>query len=215
MSTVNIVIADDHKVVLDGLEAILRTQPDFEVVGRAIHGEQVLALLRSRTVNVVVLDIAMKDGMDGVETARQILDKHTHVSVLMLSMHGEYAYVRNLKDLGVHGYLLKEEEGTELIAAVRALADGREYFSRKVNEISRSMNPSKSTVGEVKFTKREKEVLAGLAQGWENQRIADGMGVEISTVETHLKSIRVKTGIGSGRGLVRFAIDGGFGVRVS
>jgi two-component system nitrate/nitrite response regulator NarL len=208
MSKIQIIIADDHKVVLDGLEAMINTQSDIEVVGRAIQGEQVLSLLRTVPAQVVVLDIGMP-GLDGVETARQILEKHPQVAILILSMHGEHAYVRNLRELGVQGYLLKEEEGTEVLNAIRALADGREYFSRKVIEISRSI---KSThAWEIKFTKRETEVLHGLAHGWENHRIADDMGVEVSTVETHLKSIRVKTSLGSARALVRYAIDNGYG----
>lgn len=211
MNKIHIIIADDHKVVLDGLEAMLGAQPDIEVVGRATHGEQVLSLLRTVAVDVVVLDISMPGRIDGVETARQILETHPHVAILILSMHGEHAYVRNLRDMGVQGYLLKEEEVTEVVAAIKALADGREYFSRKVIEIARSVRNSQATAGEIKFTKRETEVLHGLARGWDNQRIADDMGVEISTIETHLRSVRAKTGLGSGRALVRWTIDQGYG----
>jgi DNA-binding NarL/FixJ family response regulator len=210
MKKISIILADDHKVFLDGLEAMFKVHPDIEIVGTATQGAQVLSLLRTIPTQVVVMDISMP-GKDGVETSRQILEDHPDVAILILSMHGEHAYVKSLREMGVHGYLLKEEDKSELEAAIKALAAGREYFSRKVIEISRSIKTSTAVAEEVKFTKRESEVMNGLSKGWENQKIADAMGVEMSTVETHLKSIRVKTGLGSARALVKYAIDRGFG----
>ena len=210
MKKIRIILADDHLVFLEGLEAVFKIHPDIEVVGRATHGDQVLALLRTVDAQVVVLDIGMP-GKDGVETTKEILKNFPDVAILILSMHGEHAYVRNLRDLGVHGYLLKGEDKSELEAAIKALACGREYFSRKVVEISRSPKPMLDTEEKVNFTKRETEVMHGLAEGWENQKIADAMTVEISTVETHMKSIRAKTGLGSARSLVKYAIDRGYG----
>ena len=207
MKKISIILADDHRVFLEGLEAMFNNHPDIVVVGTATHGDQVLALLRSHPeTQVVVLDIGMP-GMDGVATTRQILQHHRDVAILILSMHGEHAYVRSLRELGVHGYLLKEDDKSELEAAIKALADGREYFSKKVTGIARTIPPVQEPVLVVKFTKRETEVMNGLAEGWDNQRIADEMCVENSTVETHLKSIRVKTGLGSARALVKFAIE--------
>ncbi len=210
MKKINIILADDHRVFLEGLEAVFKIHPDIEVVGTATHGAQVLALLRTIPVEVVVLDIGMP-GMDGVETAKEILKNFPDVAILILSMHGEHAYVKNLRELGVHGYLLKEEDKSELEAAIKALAAGREYFSRKVTEIARTPKPVEVQGEMPKFTRRETEVMNGLAEGWENQKIADAMTVEISTVETHMKSIRAKTGLGSARSLVKYAIDLGFG----
>ncbi len=213
MKKISTILADDHRVFLEGLEAVFRNHPDIEVVGTATSGHQVMALLRTIPTQVVVLDIGMPE-MNGVETTKEILKSFPNTAILILSMHGEHAYVKNLRELGVHGYLLKEEDKSELEAAIKALASGREYFSRKVIEISRSVSPRPEANEDVKFTRRETEVMNGLAEGWENQKIADAMGVEMSTVETHLKSIRVKTSLGSARALVKFAIDRGFGVKV-
>jgi DNA-binding NarL/FixJ family response regulator len=210
MKKIRILLVDDHRVFLDGLEAMFRDHLDIEVVGTATSGKQALAMLKAAQPDVLVLDIGLLD-MSGVDVAKEVLKQFPDVAILVLSMHGEQAYVRNLRDLGVHGYLLKEADKAELEAAIKALGDGREYFSRQVTEIFRTAKTGASTTQEVKFTKREMGVLDGLAQGWENQAIADQMGVEVSTVETHLKSIRVKTGLSSARALVKYAIDAGFG----
>lgn len=210
MKKIRIILADDHLVFLEGLEAVFKIHPNIEVVGRATHGDQVLSLLRTVDAQVVVLDISMP-GKDGVETTKEILKSFPDVAILILSMHGEQAYVRNLRELGVHGYLLKEEDKSELESAVMALACGKEYFSSKVVGIARSPKPALDSEENVKFTKRETEVMNGLAEGWENQKIADAMTVEISTVETHMKSIRAKTGLGSARALVKYAIHKGYG----
>lgn len=210
MKSISVILADDHRVFLEGMEAMFKNHPDIEVVGTATHGEQVLSLLRTVPAQVVVLDIGMP-GMDGVATTRKILAHHRDVAILILSMHGEHAYVRNLREIGVHGYLLKEDDKSELEAAIKALAYGREYFSRKVTEIARAIPPAAGPESDVKFTKRESEVMNGLAEGWDNQRIADEMCVENSTIETHLKKIRFKLDLSSARALVKWAIDHGYG----
>lgn len=214
MKKIRVILADDHKVFLEGLEAILKDHPDIEIVGTAHHGHTVLALLRTTIVDVVLLDISMPE-LDGIETTKIILRDFPDVKILILSMHSDPTYVRNLRDLGVHGYLLKEADRTELEEAIKTLDKGREFFSIKVTQIARSSPKTLGQETDIKFTKRETEVMNGLAEGWENQKIADAMHVEMSTVETHLKSIRAKTGLGSARALVRWAIDHGFGMKVT
>ncbi|MFN8396600.1 MAG: response regulator transcription factor [Bacteroidia bacterium] len=210
MEKIKVILADDHTVVLDGLQAVLRDQPDIEVVGIATHGEQALALLRSTEPDVVVLDISMP-GLNGKDTAREILKKHPKTKVLILSMHAEYSYIRALREMHVHGYLLKGSSSKEVLDAIRSLAEGRDYFSREVNEIYRT-GPKPTSNGEMPhFTKREKEVLSWLAKGLDNPDIADKMCVGLATVESHMRSLRSKINQSGARALVVFAIENGFG----
>jgi DNA-binding NarL/FixJ family response regulator len=209
MEKIKIILADDHKVFLDGLVAVFKDHPSIEIIGIATHGEQALALLRISNPNVIVLDIIMP-GLNGVETAREIIKNHPDVAILILSMNNEYGYIRSLREIGVHGYMLKGADKAELETAIKALADGREYFSREVTEIARNGKSQENGPTAIKFTKRETEVLRGLAKGWDNPEIATDMGVELSTVETHLKSIRTKTALSGARALVKYAIDNGY-----
>lgn len=210
MEKIKVILADDHTVVLDGLQAVLREQSDIEVVGIATHGEQALALLRSSEPDVVVLDISMP-GLNGKDTARDILKKHPKTKVLILSMHSEYSFIRALREMQVHGYLLKGSSSKELLDAIRSLAAGRDYFSREVNDIYRNGPKSESSGVMPHFTKREKEVLGWLAKGLDNPDIADKMCVGLATVESHMRSLRSKVNQSGARALVVFAIENGFG----
>lgn len=209
MEKIKVVLADDHKVFLDGLESIFRGHEEIEVVGLATHGQQVLSLVRSCQPQVVVLDIGMP-GLDGVEATRRIIQEFPSVSILILSVNGEIAYIRKLKEMGVHGYLLKETDKWELERAVKILSSGGMYFSAAVREIESLAKTRSGEAQPVEFTKKEKLVLGGLAKGWGNEEIANDLAVQVSTIETHLKNIREKTGISGQRALVKYAIEGGY-----
>lgn len=210
MKKIKVIFVDDHPIILKGLDAVFKNDDEIEVLGFATRGEEALSLLRVMNPDVVVLDISMP-GIGGVETTKQILNLYPEISILIFSMHGEYSFVKLIRELGVHGFILKDSGFLELKNAIKTLAEGREYFSREVNLIARSASRSQSNATEIKFTKRETEVLNGLAHGWDNTEIADRIIANVATVESHLKSIRAKTGLSSARALVRFAIENGFG----
>lgn len=210
MNKIKVLLADDHKVFLDGLESVLCIEPEFEIVGVATHEKQVMGFLRSTTPHVLVLDISMP-GVDGIEIAQQVLKQYPDIAILMLSFSAEASHILKLREMGVQGYLIKSSDSSEVKAAIRALANGQEYFSREVLEIARASRQKVTAPSPLQFTKKEEEVLDGLAEGWDNHKIADEMTVEMSTVDTHLKNIRHKLEIGSARALVKYAIENGYG----
>jgi two-component system, NarL family, nitrate/nitrite response regulator NarL len=210
MNKIKVLLADDHKVFLDGLESVLALEPEFEIVGVATHDKQVMGILRSSTPNVMVLDISMP-GVDGIEIAQQVLRQYPDVAILMLSFSAEASHIIKLREMGVQGYLIKSSDSSEVKKAIRTLANGQEFFSSEVLAIARAGRNKATITSPLQFTRKEEEVLDGLAEGWDNHKIADEMTVEMSTVETHLKNIRHKTEIGSARALVKFAIDNGYG----
>jgi DNA-binding NarL/FixJ family response regulator len=210
MNRIKIILADDHKVFLDGLESVFQGEQEFEIVGVATHDKQVMGILRSTQPDVLVLDISMP-GVDGIEVARQVMEQYPNVAIMMLSFSAEPSHILKLREMGIQGYLIKSSDSSEVKLAIRTLANGQEYFSREVLEIARAGKQRKQEPLSLKFTKKEEDVLDGLAEGLDNQQIADQMQVEISTVETHLKNIRTKSGLPGARALVRFAMLNNYG----
>jgi two-component system, NarL family, response regulator NreC len=212
------VIVDDHNVVRSGLRLLL-TQEGIEVVGEASNGEESLRVLDElylaspdRPPHVVVMDLMMK-GIGGVEATRRIKDERPDLSVLILTMNEDRAYLREAFAAGASGYVLKEAVDVELIGAVRAVAAGGRYLHPSLGaELIRAEEEAKrgpKTPQGVPLSAREVDVLRLVASGYTNQEIADELFVSVRTVETHKTHIIQKTGLRARSDLTRFATDSG------
>ncbi|MGW6897616.1 response regulator [Streptomyces sp. NPDC054919] len=196
---VRILLCDDHAVVRAGLLALLGSEPDIEVVGEAGSGEEAVVLAARLTPDVVLMDLQLGEGIDGVEATRRIAV--TGVHVLVLTTYDTDADITRAIEAGATGYLLKAERPEELFAAIRSAAQGRTTLSPPV--ASRVMARMRSPLPTL--TNRERDILGQLSQGLGNRDIARALFISEATVKTHLGRIYDKLGVDTRAGAVSVA----------
>ncbi|MFE6618126.1 response regulator [Streptomyces sp. NPDC057740] len=199
---VRILVCDDHAVVRAGLLALLDSAPDIEVVGEAGTGEEALALAAKLTPDVVLMDLQLGEGIDGVETTRRLTaapGSRTHV--LVLTTYDTDADITRAIQAGATGYLLKAERPDELFAAIHAAAEGRTALSAPVaGRVMAGLRRPRPAL-----TDRERDILAQLARGIGNRDIARALYISEATVKTHLRRIYDKLGVDTRAGAVAVA----------
>ncbi|MEU0988966.1 response regulator transcription factor [Streptomyces sp. NPDC005953] len=200
MTAVRILLCDDHAVVRAGLLALLGSEPDIEVVGEAGSGEEAVALAAKLEPDVVLMDLQLGAGIDGVEATRLIASPTVHV--LVLTTYDTDADITRAIGAGATGYLLKAERPEELFAAIRAAAQGRTTLSAPV--ASRVMDRMRGT-GSPQLTERERDILGQLGRGLGNREIARALFISEATVKTHLGRIYAKLGVDTRAGAVSVA----------
>ncbi|MET9114767.1 response regulator transcription factor [Streptomyces longwoodensis] len=199
---VRILVCDDHAVVRAGLLALLDSAPGIEVVGEAGTGEEALALSAKLSPDVVLMDLQLGEGIDGVETTRRLTAAPgTSPHVLVLTTYDTDADVTRAVEAGATGYLLKAERPEELFAAIRSAAQGRPALSAPVaGRVMAGLRGSR-----VSLTGRERDILAQLARGLGNRDIARALFISEATVKTHLRRIYDKLGVDNRAGAVAVA----------
>ncbi|MEU1202562.1 response regulator transcription factor [Streptomyces sp. NPDC005813] len=199
---VRILLCDDHAVVRAGLLALLGSAPDIEVVGEAGTGEEALALTTKLDPDVVLMDLQLGDGIDGVETTRRLTAAPgDRPHVLVLTTYDTDADITRAIEAGATGYLLKAERPEELFAAIHAAAQGRTTLSAPVaSRVMANMRSPRPTL-----TDRERDILTQLAQGLGNREIAKALFISEATVKTHLGRIYDKLGVDTRAGAVAVA----------
>lgn len=189
---IKVLIADDHRLFIDGLKAMLEGSPEIEVVGEAMNGKEVLALCAQNTVDMVIMDISMP-GMDGIEATKQLVKSQPQIKILCLSMHNDRNFISDMLKTGAHGYILKNTGKEELIEALQSLYAGETFLGEEVRKtlLNSFMKQDKLHPNE-KLSDREKEVLECIAAGLTTQEIADQLFISKNTVETHRKNLLYK-----------------------
>ncbi|MFF4168834.1 response regulator [Streptomyces sp. NPDC001744] len=200
MSPVRILLCDDHAVVRAGLLALLGSTPDIDVVGEAGSGEEAVAMAAKLKPDVVLMDLQLGPGIDGVEATRRIAP--TGVHVLVLTTYDTDADITRAIGAGATGYLLKAERPEELFAAVHAAAQGRTALSPPV--AGRVMDRMRGAAGPT-LTDRERDILGQLGRGLGNREIARALFISEATVKTHLGRIYTKLGVDTRAGAVAVA----------
>ena len=213
MNPVRILLADDHTVMRNGLRLLLERQPHLQVVGEAADGRQAVALSDSVNPDVVIMDIAMPN-MNGIEATRQIVNHHPRTAVAILSMHSDESYVIRALKAGARAYLLKDSAEADLLAAVRALTEGKSFFSPAISKIlvEDYMRQLESRGAEDTYellTTREREILQLLAEGRTNKEAANMLNLSLYTVETHRAHILQKLNLHSVPELILYAVRKG------
>ena len=207
-----ILLADDHKIIRDGLRSLLEKETDMVVAGDAENGRKALQLTRKLNPDVVIMDVSMPD-LNGMDAARQILGEHPGVKVVALSMHSEKQYVEGMLKAGVSGYLLKDTAFEELVKAIRVVCSGKKYLSPDITDIVLQdyLHPAATTDDQpaISLTTREREVLQLIAEGRATREIADKLHISVKTVETHRKNIMEKLGLRTVAELTKYAVREG------
>lgn len=207
-----VLLADDHKIVRDGLHSLLEENPDIQVVGEAEDGREAVQLVRKLTPDVVIMDIAMPD-LNGIEATRQVAAEHPHVKIIALSMHSDKRFVSEMLKAGASAYLLKDSAFEELITAIQTVQENKIYISPGIAGAvveTLKLRPGKpeSSVFSL-LTDREREVLQLIAEGKNTKEIASFLHLSIKTVETHRLNIMTKLDMHSIADLTKYAIREG------
>jgi two-component system, NarL family, response regulator NreC len=205
---IRILLADDHAVVRHGFRRILDAQTDLEVVGEVSNGRDAVEQAGALQPDLIIMDVTMPE-LNGIEATRRIAEIVPRARVLALSMHRDSVYVREILRAGARGYLLKDSSEADLVAAVRAVAQGEGYLSPAVSEAVLSDYRKHVTNPIDLLTSREREVLQLVAEGRTNKEIATSLNLSVYTVEAHRGKIMEKLNLHSASELVRFAIRNG------
>jgi two-component system, NarL family, invasion response regulator UvrY len=202
---IRIVIADDHPIVREGLQRVLGKEPDFQVVGEASSGTEVLPLVRSAKADVVILDISMPGG-GGIEALGALRREFPGVPVLMLSMYPERQYAVRCLKAGASGYLTKDSAQTELVTALRKVLEGRRYVSASLAEhLADTLDMPATRAAHEALSEREYQVMMLLAQGRTVSRIAAELSLSVPTVNTYRTRILEKLNLSSTPEIIHYA----------
>jgi DNA-binding NarL/FixJ family response regulator len=213
MTTMNIYLVDDHTVLRAGLKTLIMAQPDMTVIGEAGDGETALQEMQERQPDVVIMDISMP-GMNGIQTTERLKQAFPEVKVLVLSVHDDTSYLRQMLAVGASGYILKHTAADALIQAIRIVAAGGLYLEPSLAEhvVSRYVRRP-AAVTELlgaELSEREREVVQRVVQGYSNRDIATQLSLSVKTVETYRARALEKLGLTSRSALVRYALQRGW-----
>ena len=207
-NSIRVLLADDHKLLLDSFALIFKDHPTVDVVATAANGLEVLDILAEHEIDIVLLDINMPK-LNGVETCKKITRLFPSVSVIALSMYREASYVKRMKSFGAKGYVLKDDTAEEIIEAVISVYSGKEYFSKQLKDLIFESLFSAVKPDLPAVTRREKDVLAEIANGLSNKSIAEKLFISQHTVDSHRKNLLAKLEAKNSAELVKIAMEKG------
>ena len=209
---IKIVLADDHKIVREGLKNLLDKEWDIEIVGEADNGRIALQIVQDVNPDIIILDIGMPE-LNGIEAAKQITEISPYTKIIALSMHSDKQFVTGMLQAGAAGYLLKDCAVDELVTAIRTVIDKKIYLSTEisgivVNEYMQNLTKlDDSNFSDL--TDREKEVLQLIAEGTSTKNISEKLFISVKTVEAHRKNIMDKLKLFTVPELTKYAIRSG------
>jgi len=210
--SVRIILADDHKIMREGLRALLAKQKEIEEIAEAESGRGEVELCAQLHPDVVVIDISMPD-LNGIDATRQIIKQSPDMKVIALSMHSDKKYVKEMLSAGASGYLLKDAAFEELGTAIAAVIKNKTYLSPQITDTVVkdyvSENAPVDSAVSTALSSREREVLQLIAEGKTTRDIAAKLYVSVKTIETHRKQIMDKIGVSSIAELTKYAIREG------
>ena len=204
----NLIIADDHKMFLDGLISILESENDLNIVLTAKSGVNVIKYIdinKDDKIDLVITDISMPD-LDGIALNKMIKDKNPQIKTLVVSMHNESEKIDELIENNVDGYVPKNAEKAELLTAIHTILKGEKYFSKQIKDIYLENKFAKQKEQEIKLTKREIEVITLIAEEYTTQEIADQLFLSKHTVESYRKNLIAKLNVRNLAGLTKYAL---------
>ena len=216
MKRIKILIVDDHFLVRTGIISLLRDVPEIEITGEAENGKMAIENCKKNTPDVVLMDISMPD-MSGIEATKLIKSDNPGINILILTMHESEEYFYNTLKQGASGILNKNVSKEELVNAIKSVSIGKRYIGSSISELMIDTLMQKfeeefisRQKEEVILTKREKDILYFIANGFSNQDIADKLNISIRTVETHKSNLMQKLNLKSSAALSLYAFEKGY-----
>jgi DNA-binding NarL/FixJ family response regulator len=208
---IKIYLADDHRILREGLKMILKTQTSFEIIGESGEGVKALEEIENLKPDLAILDISMP-GMTGIEISRNILKEDRRIKVIILSRHDNEEYVKQALKYGIHGYVLKDDAGEDLLQAVESVFNGKTYLSPRISNRLVDMNHLPQRENEeslIILTNREREIVKLVAEGNSNEQIAKALHISPSTAKVHRANTMKKLGLHKAADIVKYAIKEG------
>ncbi len=198
-----VLLVDDHPLVREGLKARLAGLASLVVVGEAGNAAEAFTVVDETRPDLVLMDVGMKE-VNGIELTAELLARHPHLWVLMLSMYDNPEYVHRALQAGARGYVLKDAPSQEIITAIEAITEGHTFLSPSISgRMSRAQTPRPL------LSLRECEILACIAKGHASKQVAEELGLSIRTVETHRQNIKRKLKLESQGELIKYAVERG------
>ncbi len=207
-STIRVVIADDHQVVLDGFIARLQMESGIEVIGTASNGLEAINVVRELHPDVVLMDVSMPV-MNGIEATSVIREENPNAKVLMLTMHDNREYIMKVMQVGAVGYMLKEISAEKMVQAIKTVNQGSTYFCESVTQTLFSQEVTPAAQKPNPLSRREEAVLKLVAQGHSSKKVASLLNISYRTVETHRQNIKHKLDLHSTAELAKYAVERG------
>lgn len=210
MKKINLLIADDHTMFLQGIVSLLEQEPEINIVGKAVNGIEALEIIKSEPLDLVILDISMPE-MDGIELSKILKKDFPELKILVVSTHSNVKIISRLIRIGVNGYLLKNAEKSELLKAITTIASGENYFSEETEEKhwANHLKIEKQVSVLTELSSREKEILVLIAHEYNTAEIAEKTFISLNTVNTHRRNLLSKLNAKNTAGLVKYAVENG------
>lgn len=211
---IKVLLVDDHKIIRDGIKAMLSDAENIEIVGECEDGSLVVPFLDKNEVDIIFMDVSMPK-QNGIETTKQVIEKYPKAKVIALTMHNQESYITKMLKVGAVGYVLKNTGCDDLLSAIKSVNEGQSYFSSDVSEIMMSKFMKKPTDNYVNpdmistedLTTREKEIIKLISDELTNNEIAEKLFISPRTVDTHRRNLLQKLGVKNTAGLVKFAMN--------
>ena len=215
---IKVMIVDDHKIIIDSLSLLLNQEESVEVVGYALNVETALEVFVAQRPDVVLMDIRIPNGIEGIETMELLLENYPHTRFLMLTGHSEIGLIGEALEKGATGYASKNIDQDDLIQGIQKVAKGERFLDPEILDLvikdylpkrSQSHFKGKKKPSHFIITKREREVLKHIAMGETTKAIAKVLFISTNTVDTHRKNLLEKCGVKNTAELIRFAAENG------
>jgi DNA-binding NarL/FixJ family response regulator len=210
MEKINLLIADDHTMFLQGIVSLLEQEAEINIVGKANNGIEALNIIKKETVDLIILDISMPE-MNGIELSKILKKEYPEIKILVVSTHSNVKIISRLIRIGVDGYLLKNAEKSELLEAIHSIIKGDSYFSEETEEkyLANQVKIEKQVSTLTELSSREKEILVLIANEYNTAEIAEKTFISLNTVNTHRRNLLSKLNAKNTAGLVKYAVENG------
>lgn len=204
---IKVFIVDDHQMIIEGIKSLLLNENSVELVGSANTAKNCLQFFKMKTADVILMDINLPD-ISGIDLCKTMKKEYPDVKIIALSTHNQGTYVRKMLESGATSYLLKNVDKFEILKAIGAVSKGNTYLTFEAERALRYENELQKKLP--KLTKREKEVLILIAEGFTNIQISEKLFISIDTVDSHRKNLYTKLNVKNTAMLIRFATENDF-----